>query len=235
MTKRQKGILLIGFILAVGLLTAVSLGTEAYELPITTDEVETVILTNYIYSIELTERDHIGKVVDALDNARQRPLGKKHTGMPPGTYSMDFEFYLKDGSTWVFAYGVSSGSTGYIQQDGKMFKVSNLEGRRLWEALSAEVPAVTGGPLEPGEKPSMICVNNAHYTRGVKISSSELTEDALLLGEVRSTVSRTQVPRENFQANFPVDGAALYQLGQDLIVRYPRGNCETFCFYQALD
>ena len=71
----------------------------------------------------------------------------------------------------------------------------------------------------------MIYVNDVLYKQSPSQTSySELKNDFVYLGVIESDVTNLQdtvsdgVPKENFQANHPVVGAAVYQCGDNIVV-----------------
>ncbi len=94
-------------------------------------------------------------------------------------------------------------------------------------ALVLSVGVFTFGLWQSNDTPSdsvayaapMLCVNNTLY-QGLS-NQPDITgkEDQLVyLGAVSSTVSSSQCPNEDFQANDDIIGSAVYQLGEDVVI-----------------
>lgn len=88
------------------------------------------------------------------------------------------------------------------------------------------------------DAPPMVRVNGVLYRQSIKqkYPYTELPKGCIYLGIIESNVSDPQsgitdgVPRDNFQANIPITGAAVYQYNDDLVVYAEEG----YLLYEAL-
>lgn len=75
------------------------------------------------------------------------------------------------------------------------------------EIPTDEEPVMVGGSLIPS-----ICVNDTVYTSAYHVACcTELSENCIYLGEVTECVGSSNVPTENFHANYAPVGAEVYQ------------------------
>ena len=86
----------------------------------------------------------------------------------------------------------------------------------------AAIPHLLGGSNPPvsGDLAPMIYVNDKLYQYAD--SQPNLTDKEsrfIYLGEIKSKVSSSQEPKENFQANDDIVGAAVYQYKNDIVVQ----------------
>lgn len=84
-----------------------------------------------------------------------------------------------------------------------------------------------GGVSSVGDAPLMVFVNDRLYKQSIQqISYSEMKNEFVYLGKIESDVTQNKstvtdgVPKENFQANYPIVGAEVYQYGDDVVVQF---------------
>lgn len=108
------------------------------------------------------------------------------------------------------------------------------------EAIPRDILYAQGDVASSGtpDAPPMVRVNGVLYRQSInqKYPYTELPEGCVYLGKIESNVSDPQsgitdgVPREDFQANIPITGAAVYQYNDDLVVYAEEG----YLLYEAL-
>lgn len=108
------------------------------------------------------------------------------------------------------------------------------------EAIPRDILYAQGAIASSGaaDAPPMVRVNGMLYRQSInqKYPYTELPEGCVYLGKIESDVSDPQsgitdgVPREDFQANIPITGAAVYQYNNDLVVYAEEG----YLLYEAL-
>ncbi|MCI8691251.1 MAG: hypothetical protein HFH91_00625 [Lachnospiraceae bacterium] len=108
------------------------------------------------------------------------------------------------------------------------------------EAIPRDVLYAQGAIASSGaaDAPPMVRVTGVLYRQSInqKYPYTELPEGCVYLGKIESDVSDPQsgitdgVPREDFQANIPITGAAVYQYNNDLVVYAEEG----YLLYEAL-
>lgn len=83
------------------------------------------------------------------------------------------------------------------------------------------------GVNSAGDAPLLVFVNDTLYKQSLQqISYSEMNNEFVYLGKIESDITQNKsmmtdgVPKENFQANYPIVGAEVYRYGDDIVVQY---------------
>lgn len=95
----------------------------------------------------------------------------------------------------------------------------------------AESAGNTDAGAGAGDVVPMVYVNDSLYQ--IAAQQPDLTgqeNEFVYLGEIQSSVSESQNPTENFQANDDIAGAAVYQYGEDIVVLLD-GQCWLYTLY----
>lgn len=72
--------------------------------------------------------------------------------------------------------------------------------------------------------PPLIYVDNNLYQHSKNVTEEILEEGYVYIGDIESRVSSSEMPKNNFQTNRDIVGAAIYKLDNKIIVVYNENN-----------
>ncbi|MDF2845650.1 MAG: putative entericidin like toxin protein [Herbinix sp.] len=90
----------------------------------------------------------------------------------------------------------------------------------VYSSTSRPMDTSEGEPEERYDRPPFVFVNDTLYKRYKEVTSKEMDDSYTFLGNIESSVSTFESPKENFQANDDIIGAEVYQSGDNIIILY---------------